>query len=387
MLTSPMLHSQRDQFDIPRHVAYLNAASWSPLPLATQEAGRIGVARKGQPWRIDNDFATAQHERARRAAAALIGADAEDVCLIPSVSYAAATAGKILSIPAGARVLVLQDDHSSPVLEWHARATAQDFTVEAVPQPADGDWTTAMLAAIARPGAAPLSLASVSSVHWSDGCMLDLDRIAPALRAAGARLLVDATHGAGVMDIDVRRLDPDFLVFPTYKWVLGPYGRAFLYIARRHQDGVPLEQTGFGRRAIAADRVPYMRDTAYTSGARRFDMGERDHFVSLEMAAIGMEMMAAWGQGPIEQRLRMLTDRIAGGLRDTGVQIPAASLRAPHILSLGFPPGMAEGLIERLAAADVHVAPRLGRMRISPHVYNDEGDVDRFLAVFRAALG
>ena len=386
MPASAILLSQLDQFDIPRHVAYLNASSWSPLPLASQEAGRIGVARKGQPWRIDNDFAVAQHERARQSAAALIGAEAEDVALIPSVSYAAATVGKLLPIPFGSRVLVLQDDHSSPVLEWHTRSAAQGFTVEAVAQPADGDWTNAMLAAIGRPGALPLALASVSSVHWSDGCVLDLDRIAPALRNRGAMLLVDATHGAGMMDIDVRRLDPDFLVFPTYKWVLGPYGRAFLYIARRHQDGVPLEQTGFGRRAIASDRAPYMRDTAYVSGARRFDMGERDHFVSLEMAAIGMEMMAAWGQKAIGARLAMLTGRLAAGLDNIGLQVPHPAMRAPHILSLGFPNGMPEGLIGRLEAADVHVAPRLGRMRISPHVYNDEADIDRFLNVFRDAL-
>ena len=50
MPASAILPSQRDQFDIPRHVAYLNASSWSPLPLASQEAGRIGVARKGQRW-------------------------------------------------------------------------------------------------------------------------------------------------------------------------------------------------------------------------------------------------------------------------------------------------------------------------------------------------
>src|SRR5260370_12714811 len=79
------------------------------------------------------------------------------------------------------------------------------------------------------------------------------------LRRQGAALVVDATHGAGIMPLDVRTLDPDFLVFPTYKWVLGPYGRAFLYVAKRYQDGVPLEQTGFGRRGIAAERLPGMR--------------------------------------------------------------------------------------------------------------------------------
>ena len=65
----------------------------------------------------------------------------------------------------------------------------------------------------------------------------------------------------GVMPTDVAALDPDFLVFPTYKWVLGPYGRAFLYVAKRRQgEGVPLEQTSHGRRGVAADREPYLRD-------------------------------------------------------------------------------------------------------------------------------
>src|SRR5262245_35604322 len=112
-----MLPSQRALFDIPREVCYLNAASWSPLPLAVQEAGRAGVGRKGQPWTLDPAFATRQHERARRAAAALINADAEDIALISSVAYGVATAGKLAGIPSGTRVLVLQDDHSSPVLE------------------------------------------------------------------------------------------------------------------------------------------------------------------------------------------------------------------------------------------------------------------------------
>ena len=170
-----------------------------------------------------------------------------------------ATAAKVLAVPAGSRVLVLQDDHSSPVLEWMTRAGEGGFTVETVRRPADGDWTAAVLAAIERRGAAPVALASISSVHWSDGGIVDLDMVGAALRAQGAALLVDATHGAGVMAIDVSTLDPDFVIFPTYKWVLGPYGRAFLYVAKRHQDGVPLEQTSYGRRSVRAEQATYLR--------------------------------------------------------------------------------------------------------------------------------
>ncbi|MFI4998689.1 MAG: aminotransferase class V-fold PLP-dependent enzyme [Reyranellales bacterium] len=378
-----MLPSQRQLFDMPRDVCYLNAASWSPLPLAVQEAGRAAMSRKGQPWKLAGDFFPAQYERPRKAAAALIGADAGDVALISSVAYGVATAGKILSIPRGSRVLVLQNDHTSPVLEWMSRAELGGFTVEATEQPADGDWTSAVLEAIDRKGAAPLALVSISSVHWSDGGALDMARIAAASRKQGAALLVDATHDVGVRRIDVKALDPDFLIFPTYKWVLGPYGRAFIYVAKRRQNGVPLEQTAAARKAVSAEDTVYFRDTSYRDDARRFDMGERDHFVSLEMAAIGMEMMAEWGNDAVVGRLSMLTAKLAEGLGNLNVRLPDTKLRAPHILSVAFPKGMAPDLPKKLAAENVHVAPRLGRLRISPHVYNDEQDVERFVEVFR----
>jgi selenocysteine lyase/cysteine desulfurase len=117
-----MLASQRALFDVPHDICYLNAASYSPLPLKTIEAGRAAVLRKGQPWTLPASFANAQHERARAAAARLINAVAGDIALIPSVGYGVSTAAKLLPIPRGSRIIVLENDHSSPVLEWHARA-------------------------------------------------------------------------------------------------------------------------------------------------------------------------------------------------------------------------------------------------------------------------
>jgi selenocysteine lyase/cysteine desulfurase len=272
------------------------------------------------------------------------------------------------------------------VLEWQMRAEAQGFVIETVQQPDDGDWTSAVLAAIERSGAAPVSLASISSVHWSDGGLIDVDKVGAALRRQGAVFLIDATHSTGVLATDVKRLDPDFLIFPTYKWVLGPYGRAFLYVAKRHQNGIPLEQTQSGRRNVRADNQVYFEDLRFVDNARRYDMGERDHFISMEMASIGMEMMAEWGASAVVQRLSMLTERIAEGVRGIGVSVPDARLRAPHILSLAFKGGMPAGLVEGMAAEGVYVAPRLGRMRISPHVYNDEADADRFVEVLGRRL-
>jgi selenocysteine lyase/cysteine desulfurase len=112
-------------------------------------------------------------------------------------------------------------------------------------------------------------------------------------------------------------------------------------------------------------------------------MGERDHFVSMEMASIGMEMMAKWGNEAVVERLSMLTTRLAEGLGNLDVRLLDKKVRAPHLLCVGFPKGMAPDLPKKLVAEGVHAAPRLGRLRISPHVYNDEQDVDRFVDVFR----
>jgi selenocysteine lyase/cysteine desulfurase len=381
-----MLPSQRDLFDMPGHVCFLNAASYSPLPLRTQEVGRLAVGRKGTPWTLDAAFANGQFARARAGAARLINADPADIALISSVSYGVATAAKLLTIERGARVMVLENDHSSPVLEWQARADAQGFTVETVPQPADADWTSAVLAAIERSGAPPVGLASISSLHWSDGGLIDLEKVAAALRRQGAMFVVDATQSAGVLTIDVTTLDPDFVIFPTYKWLLGPYGRAFLYVAKRHQGGVPLEQTSYGRREVRGDNNIYYADVRYVADAHRFDMGERDYFISMEMASTSMEIMEQWGAAAVAQRVSMLTARIAEGVHGLGLNVPKAQLRAPHILSLGFKEGMPAGLVEALATEGIYVAARLGRMRISPHVYNDEADCDRFVAAMTRRL-
>ena len=383
-----MLGSQRDLFDIPRDVAYFNAAAWSPIPLGAVEVGKAGAARKSRPWEVPRGFDEAQFERTRTAAAGLINASPDDVALISSVGYGVCTAAKVFEVSQGGRVLVLDSDHSSPVLEWMVRAGEGGFEVATVSTTTTHDWTAALLEEIARSDRPPVAMASISSVHWSDGGLVDLDRVQAALKACGAGLLIDATHAAGVMTMDVAQLDPDFVIFPTYKWLLGPYGRAFIYVAKRHQGGVPLEQTGYGRKGISGEAERYFENLEYVDNARRFDMGERDFFVSLDVAAYGIELMRSWGADAVRERLGMRTERLANGLAECGTAgtTLAKQHRAPHVLSLGFPSGMPKDLIETLATHNVYAASRLGRLRISPHVYNDELDCDRFVDVLDATL-
>jgi selenocysteine lyase/cysteine desulfurase len=370
------LPSQRHLFDMPAEVVYLDGAAYSPLPRSVRAAGEAGVLTKGQPWASSRGQDAAWAERARAAAARLIGAAADDLAIIGSVSHGIGTAARNIPLPAGSRVLRVQDEFPSLSLVWDRLATEAGAACEVVPRPADGDWTAAVLEAIARPGAPPLSVACLTPLHWSDGAVVDLDRIAPAVRAAGAALVVDATQAVGAMPVDVARWRPDFLAFPTYKWVLGPYSLAFLYAAPHRQNGLPLEENNNNRPG-----------GQFAPGARRYDKGERNDPITLPMAATGLELVEAWGAAAIEARLRALTDRLADGAAALDIPSLPRARRAPHILGLRIPGGMPPGLIEALAAGGFYASDRLGVLRVSPHVWADEADCHRFITALGQALG
>lgn len=364
-----MLGSQRQLFDIPREVAYLDAAAFSALPAPVREAGAEGVMAKVRPWAMARDDAMA--ERVRADAARLIGAAADDVAIVGAVSHGIATAARNLDLPAGSRILRVADEFPSLALVFDRLAAERGLVLDIVERPADGDWTAVILAAIARPGP-PLALAALTPLHWCDGALIDLDRVVPAVRAAGGAVVIDATQAVGVLDMDVQRLRPDFLAFPTYKWVLGPFSLAFLYAAPERQDGLPVEENGGNRPA-----------GGFAPGARRYDKGERNDPIGLPMAAAGMELVASWGHEAIAARLRVLTDALAEVASGLGLGVLPRERRAPHILGVRLPGGMTPGLIAGLAARGAYACDRLGVLRISPHVWVDEADVEHFAAALR----
>ena len=372
MHTVEPLACQRHLFEVPDHVSYLDAAAWAPLPKQVRAAGEAGILAKSHPWAHSRDDGPAWAERARTAAAALIGATADDIAIVGSVSHAMATAARNLAPAPGGRILRVADEFSSQRHAWDRLAAERGLIVETVPRPGDEDWTRALLDAVVRPGAAPLAVAPLTPLAWGGGVLIGLERLAPAIRNAGAALVVDATQAVGAMPLDVSRLQADFLAFPTYKWALGPYSLALLYAAPHRQGGIPIEEN-------AGNQHPAI-------GARRYDKGERDDPVAVPMAATGMEIVLRWGLPAVSQRLGMLTDLLAQGATAMGLAIAPRTLRSPHILGLRVPGGLPDGLIERLRLDHVFASIRLGALRLSPHVWANEADVARCLAALRSAL-
>lgn len=376
-----ILPCQRDLFDIPDDITYLNCAYISPLLRAAQEAGVAAVARKARPWRImPRDFFS-DAQVARDLFARLIGADAEGVALIPSASYGMAVAAANLRIAPGRRIVVLAEQFPSNVYPWQALAQRVGAVVETVPRPPDHDWTTAVVARIDERAA----VVAVPNCHWTDGGLIDLPRVAERARAAGAALVVDATQSLGAYPLDVGAARPDFLVAAGYKWLLGPYSLGFLYVAPPYREGTPIEYGWLGRAGSEdfSRLVEYATD--FQPGARRFDVGEHSNFILLPIAIAALRQLLAWGVSAIAATLAVITAEIERRAVALGLHPVPADRRASHLIGIRVPAGAAD-LGARLAAANVFVSVRGHSMRVSPHLYNTQEDVRRLFSVLVGAV-
>ena len=380
-----MLTSHRDLFDVPREIAYLNNGSFTPLPRSVRLAGEEGVAAKSTPWTMDPQTIARRAEAVRAAAAGFIGARTDDIAIVHSAAYGIAIAAANLPVDRHTRILLIEGEFPSLSLEWARLAEARGAILDLVCRPDDGDWTAALLDRIATPGLPPVGIAALTPLLWTDGSLIDLERIAPKLREQGAAIVVDATQGAGILPLDVHRIAADYLVFPTYKWLLGPYTLAFLYVAPSRQNGVPIEQHANSR---VGGAEPFGgRLGELIPSARRFDMGQRYNPVSLPMALAGMELLHAWGRAALEGRLRATTGRLATHAEENGLWPVPERFRAPHLLGLHLPGGDIKALVAGLASRGVHVAERGDNIRIGAHIYNDDEDIARFSAALRECRG
>jgi selenocysteine lyase/cysteine desulfurase len=377
------LPSQRHLFDIPADVAYMNCAFMSALPKATVAAGERGLRRKTRPWTIDARDFFADSEAARALFAQLIKATAKDVALVPSVSYGMAQAANNIVVRSDQRILTLAEEFPSNVYPWMELARRAGAAVFPVPRPGDGDWTAALMAHLD----ASIAIVAVPHCHWTDGGLLDLEAVGLACRRIGAALCVDGSQSLGVLPFDVKRIDPDFLAVGTYKWLLGPYSTGFLYVAPRWQDGQPIEQNWIARKNSEdfAGLVNYRRE--YQPGARRFDIGQHSNFALNPAVKASLELLLGWGVPRVFATIKARIDSIAERAQnELSLQSVPLRLRAGHYLGLQFSGSPPADLPRQLAAANVHVSVRGGWLRITPHVWNNDEDVERLFAALKAKL-
>jgi selenocysteine lyase/cysteine desulfurase len=185
----------------------------------------------------------------------------------------------------------------------------------------------------------------------------------------------------------VREVQPDFLFSACYKWLLGPYATGILYVAPKHQNGVSIEEPGLNR----ANSGNFAGNTAhlegYLPGARRYDVSGRGNFGLLPGLEASLRLVGAIGIKQIEKFLAKTVREIAAEVLALKLPLASAPQAHGHYVSIECAPGAHDQLIGEMANRGVHTSIRGNWMRVTPHIYNTPGDVDRLLQALRGAIG
>lgn len=377
-----MLANQRDLFEIPENIVYLNCAYMSPLLRSVREAGEQAIARKSQPWNIHTQDFFEASEMARHLFAELIKADSEGVAIIPSASYGINIAATNLSIKKDQHVLLLEGEFPSNVYAWYELAKRTGASVETVKRPHDNDWTRAILEQIDD----QTGIVAIANCHWTDGSLVDLQQVSLRVHEVGAALVVDATQSVGAYPLNVAEIQPDFLITAAYKWLLGPYSLGFLYVAPQHRQGTPLEFNWISREGSEDFTRLVDYQPTYQPGARRFDVGERSNFILLPMAIAAMKQILQWEVPRISATLRKLTTQIEQKAVELGFQTVTAHHRVGHMIGLRHPSELPVQLATEMEKSNIFVSVRGNSIRVSPHLYNTTEDIDRLFHLLRRLL-
>jgi selenocysteine lyase/cysteine desulfurase len=374
------LGEHREAFAVPREIAYFNTATLSPQLHRVRLAGEAALERRGRPWTITADDWFSGVERLRTVFGELVGGDAEGVALVPATSYGFAVAAHNLALQRDDRVLVLAEEYPSGIYSWRTATRTVGADILTVSREPDQSWTDAILNVLDE----RVTMVSVPNVHWTDGALIDLEAVSARTHEVGARLVIDGSQSIGAMPFDVATLRPDFVMSVGYKWLLGPLGLSYLYVAEEHRHGRPIEENWIAREGSEnfARLVDY-RDE-YQPGARRFDMGQRTSFELVPMAVAALEQLRDWRVPRVAARLAQITSEIAMYATALGLHPLPDEQRGPHLLGVQLPDAILADVLPGLAAANCFAAVRGTTLRIAPHLHVTDDDVERLTRALTA---
>ena len=220
----------------------------------------------------------------------------------------------------------------------------------------------------------------LSSVSYITGYRPDLAHISKLAHANGALLYVDGTQSVGALRFNVAEVRPDFLAVNSYKWLLGPNGATFFYISPELRR--TLEPTIIGWRS---DRNWRSVDTLHHGTPQFAESAERYgggmlNFPSLYAMGESIRMNLEIGPEIVERRVLELSAATAEMLKQTGAAILH---EGGNILAAHWPDRDASALAKQLRQQRIIVAARHGNLRVSPHFYNDESDLEKLAVALR----
>jgi selenocysteine lyase/cysteine desulfurase len=369
---------RKELFSLPAGLHYLNHAYMSPLSRQVAAAGQAAIRRLSNPSEIGPEDFFRDCNEVRRLFARLINAsDPLRVAIIPATSYGFSQVARNTPLAKGQTVVMVGQEFPSNYYVWKRACDQSGARLRQILSPRqdssrEAAWNDAIVEAIDRETA----VVTLSSVHWTDGTLFDLERIGSRAREVGAAFLVDGSQSVGALPFDVQRVRPDALICASYKWLTALYSISVAYFGERYDGGVPIEETWLVREGSDDFAGLANYTERYRAGAIRYDVGETSNFVLVPMLVAALRQVLDWGDGAVAEYATALTRDLVGEARSRGFTVADDRWRSDHLFGLRMPEGTdAEQLRARLQEKRIHVAVRGDAVRISAHLYNDDADV------------
>jgi selenocysteine lyase/cysteine desulfurase len=364
---------------------WLNCAHQAPLPDVARAEAEEAVAWKAAPWELTTERFSGVPRRLKQALGRLIAAPPDDIILANSASYGLHLIANGFPWKAGDEVLVMRGDFPSDILPWLGLARRGVTVRQLSPhgRVLESDEVEAAVGPNTR-------LLCLTWVHSLSGWAIDLEAIGSLCRARGVTFVVNASQAVGVRPIDVRRAPVDALISVGWKWLLGPYATGFCWVGPELRAALDYNQSywlamlssdDLGREDI--DLTP-RRDP----GAARYDVFATANFFNFKPLSASVEYLLEYDIEAVRRHDEALVQRLIDGLdrRKYRLTSPEAGpQRSTLVFVESAERGRAEDIYRALQAERVHVAFRAGALRLSPHLYNTPGDIDRALEALHRA--
>lgn len=361
-------------------VIYLNNAGTGPLPQRAVAALQEWAALRTQPWRVtDHEVVFPALAHVRALCAKLIGARDTEIALVPNTSFGLSLAARSLRLEPGDMVLASDKEFPSVIYAWRSIERAHGIHLKLLPTREGLLDEEALIAALDEPR---VRVVTVSWVSFATGYRVDLERLGAACRTRGIYLVVDAIQGLGPATLDVKSCGADVIACGGYKWLLSPWGTAFVYV---REELIPQMEPPIVSWIVGPRSMDYTRlldyDLTYFADARRFEIMT---LPAQDLVAMGqsLELLFEIGTGAVEAHVRSLTDRIvnwAQGRGDVRLITPPESKHRAGIVAVA--PLDPRSTSQRLRAAGVVHSLREGAIRFAPHYYNTPDEIDAALTV------
>lgn len=368
------LTSYRDLFPVTRTYTYLNHAACTALPTPAVNALASHWARQSSMGVLSEPQTTATIEHAREKLARLINAKPTEIGWVPNTATAIMIVANGIDWRPGDNVVTVRNGFPAGVYPWLTQRR-KGVEVRFV-DPENGRVPVSSLAAAIDSRTRVLN---ISWVEFSTGFRHDLVKLGELCRQHNIIFNVDAMQGVGALDLDIEETGVHFLGAGVAKWLMGPHGLGFLYARSDMLDKIQHLTANWRSVPNTQDYLNY--DQPWVDRASRIEGSTQNMSAIVAFDAV-LDMLHEITAPRIEARIMQLTGRLIEGLQSRG-----------YTLATPLGPGERSGIVcfyakgdpmefhARAEAQNIVIAVRLGVVRVSPHFYNTEEEIDRLLAL------